>query len=99
MLFGISLKVFSLNTCKSTFAKKIRSGQQIRLYKANAEIVTYDSQLIRRLFSQSLIFIDHNKYNTPNTDILFLVRRELGGRPIRWNNQLRFESVLNKAQN
>lgn len=96
-LFGIPLaSVFPLNSCKSILDVKIASGQQIFLYAANIKIIAYNSSLMRTSFSNNLILINQKNYNAPKTDILFLLRKQLGGRPVRWNNQQMYESLLNK---
>ncbi|MAU77317.1 MAG: hypothetical protein CL831_10745 [Crocinitomicaceae bacterium] len=96
-IFGIPLaSVFPLNSYRSLLDVKISGGKQILLYAANIKVISYNNTLIRTSFSNNLILINQKEYSAPKTDVLFLLRKQLGGRPVRWTNQQMYESLLNR---
>lgn len=94
-LFSIPrTRVFPLDSQKSIQKSVTNRGQQIRLYAANIQFITSNNSVLRRCFSSNLRLINYQNEVISKTDILFLTRKELGGRPIRWTNQDMFESIL-----
>ena len=94
-LFCISkTRVLPLDSQKSILGRVTNRGQQIRLYAANIQFISSNNTLLRKCFANSLRVINYQDEAVEKTDILFLTRKELGGRPIRWTNQDMFESIL-----
>ena len=97
-LFGISKEfVFPLNSYPSKLNAKVDKGQEIRLYAANIKLINPNITFLRKCFANNLRIISNREKHSSEIDILFLTRKELGARPLRWTNQDIFKTLLTNS--